>query len=38
MASTRHNAEFANQFFPNDPLDTAIEWIKANPVWLPHLI
>jgi len=30
MASTRHNADFANHLFPADPLDTAIEWIKAN--------
>jgi hypothetical protein len=30
MASTRHNADFANHLFPTDPLDTAVEWIKAN--------
>jgi len=30
MASTRHNADFANHLFPSDPLDTAIDWIKAN--------
>lgn len=30
MASARHNSDFANQLFPADPLDTAIEWIKAN--------
>jgi len=30
VASTRHNADFANHLFPADPLDTAIEWIKAN--------
>jgi hypothetical protein len=30
MASARHNADFANHLFPTDPLDTAIEWIKAN--------
>ena len=30
MASARHNADFANQLFPTDLLDTAIEWIKAN--------
>jgi hypothetical protein len=30
MATTQHNRDFADQFFPADPLDTAIEWIKAN--------
>jgi len=30
MASTRHNADFANHLFPAEPLDTAIEWIKAT--------
>ena len=30
MASPRHNADFANHLFPTDPLDVAIEWIKAN--------
>jgi len=30
MASARHNADFAKQLFPADPLDAAIEWIKAN--------
>jgi len=30
MASTRQNADFANHLFPSDPLDTAIDWIKAN--------
>ena len=30
MASTQHNADFANHLFPVDPLDTAIQWIKAN--------
>ena len=30
MASTQHDADFANHIFPPDPLDTAIEWIKAN--------
>ena len=30
MASARHNRDFANHLFPADPLDTAIEWIKAN--------
>jgi hypothetical protein len=30
MASIRHNADFATHLFPADPLDTAIEWIKAS--------
>ena len=30
MTSPRHNADFANHLFQADPLDTAIEWIKAN--------
>jgi hypothetical protein len=30
MVTPRQNADFANHLFPADPLDTAIEWIKAN--------
>ena len=30
MASARHNADFANHLLPAEPLDAAIEWIKAN--------
>jgi hypothetical protein len=30
MASTQHNADFANHLLPADPLDTAIHWIKDN--------
>ncbi len=30
MATTQQNRDFADQLFPADPLDTAIEWIKAN--------
>jgi len=30
MATARQNGDFANHLFPSDPLDTAIEWIKAN--------
>jgi len=30
MATARQNEEFTRDFLPNSPLDTAIEWIKAN--------
>ena len=30
MASTQQNADFTTHLLPADPLDTAIEWIKAN--------
>jgi len=30
MTTARQNADFTNHLFPNDALDTAIEWIKAN--------
>ena len=30
MATMQQNRDFADQLFPADSLDTAIEWIKAN--------
>ena len=30
MASARHNVDFASHLLPAEPLDTAVEWIKAN--------
>ena len=30
MVTTRQNADFANHLLPAEPLDAAIEWIKAN--------
>lgn len=30
MATAQQNRDFANDLLPNDPLNTAIEWIEAT--------
>jgi hypothetical protein len=35
MTTARDNADVTNHLFPNDALDTAIEWITANPFGSP---